>query len=150
MREQVIVPTLPNSTVHISGFARPAQRDSICSAHVHTEFEILTMYDGHTEFNVNEQMYIVEKGDTLYSVAKKFDISVNKLKEYNNLGNNLLSIGQKILIPIQQDTTYVVKRGDTLYSIAREFNTTVDEIKRLNSLFNNNLSIGQILILKDL
>lgn len=66
MREQVIVPTLPNSTVHISGFARPAQRDSICSAHVHTEFEILTMYDGHTEFNVNEQMYIVEKGDIIF------------------------------------------------------------------------------------
>ena len=44
--------------------------------------------------------YIVEKGDTLYSIAKKFDISVNKLKEYNSLTNNLLSVGQKILIPI--------------------------------------------------
>ena len=61
----------------------------------------------------------------------------------------MLTVGQKLLIPIGDDTTYVVKAGDTLYSIAREFNTTVDEIKKLNNLTNNNLSIGQILIVKD-
>ena len=93
--------------------------------------------------------YVVEKGDTLYSIAKKFEISVNKLKEYNNLTDNLLSVGQKILIPIEDDTTYVVKNGDTIYSIAREFNTTVDNIKRLNNLTNNVISIGQILIVKE-
>lgn len=93
--------------------------------------------------------YIVEKGDTLYSVAKKFNISVNKLKEYNNLSSNLLSVGQKLLIPIGEDTTYVVKSGDTLYKIARDFNITVDELKKLNNLKDNNLSIGQILIVKD-
>jgi LysM repeat protein len=93
--------------------------------------------------------YIVNSGDTLYSIAKSFNISVNKLKEYNNLTNNLLSIGQKLLIPIGEDTTYVVKNGDTLYKIAREFNTTVDNIKKLNNLTDNILSIGQILIVKD-
>jgi LysM repeat protein len=93
--------------------------------------------------------YVVEKGDTLYSIAKKFDISVNKLKEYNNLGNNLLNVGQKLLIPIGEETTYVVKSGDTLYKIAREFNTTVDEIRKLNNLTNNMLSVGQILIVKE-
>ncbi len=94
--------------------------------------------------------YIVEKGDTLYSIAKNFDVSVNKLKEYNNLSSNLLSVGQKILIPVQEDTTYVVKSGDTLYSIAREFNISVDKLKKLNNLDNNLLSIGQILIVKDI
>ena len=93
--------------------------------------------------------YVVEKGDTLYSIAKKFDISVNKLKEYNNLTTNLLGVGQKLIIPIEEETTYVVKSGDTLYSIAREYNTTIEEIKRLNNLTNNNLSIGQILIVKE-
>ena len=93
--------------------------------------------------------YVVEKGDTLYSIAKKFDISVNKLKEYNNFMNNLLSVGQKILIPIEEDTTYVVKSGDTIYSIAREFNTTVDNIKKINNLDNNIISVGQILIVKE-
>lgn len=93
--------------------------------------------------------YVVNSGDTLYSIAKKFNISVNKLKKYNNLNNNLLSIGQKLLIPIGEDTTYVVRNGDTLYKIAREFNTTVDELRRLNNLTNDILSIGQILIVKD-
>ena len=93
--------------------------------------------------------YIVEKGDTLYSIAKKFDVSVNKLKEYNSLTNNLLNIGQKILIPIGDDTTYVVKSGDTLYKIAREFNISVDKIKKLNNLNNNILNVGQILIVKE-
>ena len=90
--------------------------------------------------------YIVSKGDTLYGIAKKFDISVNKLKEINDLSSNMLTIGQKLIIPLEKDSTYVVKRGDTLYSIAREFNTTVDVLKQLNNLDNNNLSIGQILI----
>ena len=61
----------------------------------------------------------------------------------------MLSVGQKLIIPVDEETTYVVKSGDTLYSIAREFNTTVDKIKDLNNLTNNNLSIGQILIVKE-
>ena len=60
----------------------------------------------------------------------------------------MLSIGQKIIIPIEEDLTYVVKDGDTLYSIARKFNTTVDELKKLNNILSDVLSIGQILIVK--
>ena len=93
--------------------------------------------------------YVVNSGDTLYSIAKKFNISVNKLKEYNNLNSNLLNVGQKLLIPIGEDTTYVVRAGDTLYKIAKEFNTTVSELRRLNNLTNDILSVGQFLIVKD-
>ena len=92
--------------------------------------------------------YTVDSGDTLYSIAKKFNTTVPKLKEANNLINNMLSIGQKLIIPLIEDTTYVVKKGDTLYSIARKFNITVDELKRLNNLVNDVLSIGKILIVK--
>ena len=92
--------------------------------------------------------YVVSAGDTLYSIAKKFDTTVNNLKKANNLTSNMLSVGQKIIIPLMEDTTYVVSAGDTLYSIARKFNTTVDELRRLNNLNNDILSIGQILILK--
>lgn len=92
--------------------------------------------------------YIVASGDTLYSIAKEFNTSVDKLKEINNLSNNLLSVGQKLFIPVVEEMTYVVKKGDTLYSIARNFNISVDELKRLNNLTNNTLSIGQILIVK--
>ena len=107
--------------------------------------QILEVPSGLSSYN----SYIVDKGDTLYSIAKKFDTSVNKLKELNNLSSNMLSIGQKLLIPIGEETTYVVKSGDTLYSIAREFNTTVDKLKELNNLSNNTLLIGQILIVKE-
>lgn len=92
--------------------------------------------------------YIVSKGDTLYSIAKKFNIGIDKLKDVNNLTNNMLSMGQKLIIPFEEDLTYVVKAGDTLYNIARKFNTTVDDLKRLNNLVSDILSIGQILILK--
>ena len=92
--------------------------------------------------------YTVAAGDTLYSIAKKFSTTVTKLKEANKLDSNMLSIGQKLIIPLIEDTTYVVKAGDTLYSIAREFGTTVDELRRLNNLVNDVLTIGKILIIK--
>ena len=44
------------------------------------------------------EIYIVEKNDTLWSISRKFNISVNELKELNNLTNNLLSIGQELKI----------------------------------------------------
>ena len=92
--------------------------------------------------------YTVSKGDTLYSIGKKFNINIDKLKDVNNLTSNMLSIGQKIIIPIEDDLTYVVKSGDTLYNIAKKFNTTVDELKKLNNILSDVLSIGQILIVK--
>ena len=93
--------------------------------------------------------YTVVKGDTLYGIANKFGVSVNNLKDINNLSNNTLSIGQVLKIPSSTSNklTYTVKKGDTLYSIARTYNTDVNTIKRLNNLSGNNLSIGQTLIL---
>lgn len=93
--------------------------------------------------------YTVASGDTLYSIAKKFDVSVDEIKETNGLSSNMLKVGQKLIIPKDRETTYVVKSGDTLYSIAKKFNMAVDELKKLNNLTNNTLSIGQILIIKE-
>lgn len=101
-------------------------------------------------------VYIVQNGDTLYSIARKFNTTVNAIKDLNNLTSNTLSVGQQLRIPESEDEQeepegeiYIVQSGDTLYSIARKFNTTVDEIKRLNNLTSNNLSIGQRLIIKE-
>ena len=91
-----------------------------------------------------------EKGDTLYGIASKFNITVDELKKANNLSNNTLSIGQVLTIPSdnnQNTIIYTVQKGDTLYSLARTYKTTVDEIKRLNNLTSNNLSLNQKLIL---
>ena len=94
-----------------------------------------------------DDTYEVKRGDTLYSIAARYGLTTNELKEANNLDSNILSIGQLLKIPTKEDatseSTYIVKKGDSLYSIAREFNTTVDEIKKVNNLLSNLLSIGQ-------
>lgn len=96
-----------------------------------------------------ETTYTVQKGDSLYAIANKYNTTVDALKKANNLTSNILSIGQVLKIPTVLETetgiTYTVKSGDSLYSIAREYNTTVDAIKSLNNLSSNLLSIGQVL-----
>lgn len=97
---------------------------------------------------INEITYIVQKGDSLWSIAKKYDINVNDLKSYNKLSSNLLNIGQTLLIPKTSNyETYIVVSGDSLYKIANKFNTTIDKLKSVNNLKNDNLSIGQVLII---
>lgn len=105
----------------------------------------------YTGTMANENYYIVQKGDSLWSIANKYGMTINKLKELNNLSSNMLSVGQKLLI---KDTSssedvgvyYTVKSGDTLYGIAKQFNMSVDDLKKLNNLTNNNLSVNQKLL----
>lgn len=97
--------------------------------------------------------YIVKLGDTLYKISKTYNVSINSIKELNNLDSDILSIGSLIKIPVApeeeiiltQYIEYTVKKGDTLYSIARNFDTTQQEIMMLNNLTSNLLSIGQTL-----
>lgn len=112
--------------------------------------------------------YKVEKGDSLYSIARKFNTTVDEIKKDNNLTSNLLSIGQVLKIKVGEEIfgveecfgegysdlektyiNYTVKKGDTLYSIARNYNTTVDSIMQLNNLKTSSLSIGQVLKIKE-
>ena len=110
--------------------------------------------------------YIVKRGDTLYSIAKEYNISVKQLINDNSLENQELKIGQNIKIRIDDNTTieecfgedyiqpatnnsntlnYTIKKGDSLYKIAKEYNSTVAELSLLNGLKNTNLNIGQII-----
>lgn len=99
--------------------------------------------------NVPNNVYVVKKGDTLWSIANNLNVSVNDLKNANNKSNNSLSIGEQLIIPVKSTgenvstIIYTVKSGDNLYSIARRYNVTVNEIKSLNNLSSNLLSIGQ-------
>lgn len=96
--------------------------------------------------------YIVKANDNLYSIARKFNTTVDTLKKLNNLTNNNLSIGQKLLIKSVPSTLkdnnvyYTVKANDNLYSIANKYNMTVNELKKLNNLTSNIINIGQKLI----
>ena len=89
--------------------------------------------------------YRVVSGDTLYSIANRYGVSVDELKRLNNLSNNNLSVGQVIKVPVLDTTVYTVKSGDTLYSIARQYNVTPNDIMSFNNLTNNLLSVGQVL-----
>ena len=98
-------------------------------------------------------IYTVKKGDSLYSISKKYDTTVKEIINMNNLKNNNLSIGQKIKIPenytkenemiLPNYINYTVKKGDNLYSIANNYNTTPNIIIKDNSLNNNLLFVGQ-------
>ncbi len=94
--------------------------------------------------------YVVKSGDTLWSIAKKYGVTVDALKEQNGLTSNSLSLNQILIIPVlveqTQDVYYTVQSGDSLYSISRKYGMTVDELKALNHLTSNLLSIGQRLI----
>lgn len=97
--------------------------------------------------------YTVKSGDSLWSISRKFGVTVNELKKVNNLSSNLLSIGQNLIIPGKKNNTssneYVVKKGDTLYGIANKYNVSVDNLKSYNNLSADSLSIGQIIKIPD-
>lgn len=97
-----------------------------------------------------ENIYTVQSGDTLYSIAQANNTSVAQLAEWNNLNeNDVLSIGQELNVAGPVDThdnevVHTVQSGDTLYSIAQEYDVTVNQLTEWNSIDKNDiLSIGQ-------
>jgi len=95
--------------------------------------------------------YTVKKGDTLWDIARKYNLTVSKLKEINNLSTNNLKIGQVLKIKETKEDKasnyieYIVKKGDNLSTIANKYNTTVNELKTLNNLTSNLIKIDQVL-----
>ena len=64
---------------------------------------LLILFSFNNALSQIEKTHVVEKGETLYSISKKFDITIQKLKELNNLDNNTLSVGQRIIYSIEED-----------------------------------------------
>ncbi len=134
-----------------------------------------------TSGQTNSTTYIVQAGDTLFSIATKFNTTIAALQQANNITNpNALSVGQRLLIPgavaqnavtpsptargptpgVTRETsnvtpvanaeteTYIVKAGDTLAGIAAQFGVALAELQRINNIANPNLlSVGQRLII---
>lgn len=98
-------------------------------------------------------IYTVVKGDSLWSVANKYNTTVDTLMKINNLSGSGLQINQQLLIPkegtidiVEKETEgidYIVKSGDTLYKIATSYGISVDNLKKANNLTSDTLSIGQ-------
>ena len=86
-------------------------------------------------------VYIVEQGDNIESIGRKFNIPVIEIIKANNLvPPYLLTVGQSLTIPTNLYNIfdyYVVQKGDTLYSIAEKESTTVDLIAGINGINAN-------------
>ncbi|MBE6798500.1 MAG: LysM peptidoglycan-binding domain-containing protein [Ruminococcaceae bacterium] len=77
-------------------------------------------------------IYTAILGDTLYSIARRFGLTVGELERFNGFDDpDNLSVGQDVLIPVDE-SNHVVSRGESLYSIAIEYGTTVEEIIAAN------------------
>jgi LysM repeat protein len=97
--------------------------------------------------------YIIKAGDTLYSIARRYNVSLDDLIEANpGIDPDRLAIGQVICIPLAVPPVecpagtepYTIKRGDTFYKIARRFNVTLDSLLKANPGVNPDaLLIGQ-------
>lgn len=109
--------------------------------------------------NKNDMAFFhqVQKGETLFMIAKKYNVQVEGVKELNKLRDNTIKAGVNLIInpnqpPINEKEEavvpgyHVVKQGETLYSIARIYNSSVIEIKALNDLQSDTLKIGEELV----
>jgi membrane-bound lytic murein transglycosylase D len=98
--------------------------------------------------------HIVQKGETLSSIGKKYGVAVHILKEVNSLRSNRIKPDMRLLIPSRKDigsTTeriiHVVRKGETLYRIALKYNTSVEKIKEWNNLRDNLIYPGKRLVI---
>jgi putative peptidase family M23/M37 len=89
----------------------------------------------------------VEKGDTLYSISKRYDMPLRDLIDANGLKPPYtLKVGQVLRLPAS--TYHIVSRGDTLYSISRQYNVNIADLKRINGLsYPYTLAVGQKVML---
>lgn len=112
--------------------------------------------------------YTVRSGDTLSSIARKYGVTVAQIRDLNQLNNNIIRVGQRLLIkesearapsvtdrsPEQTRTvsvssfgssTYVVKAGDSISGIAARHGLSVRELMQLNNLRSTVIRVGQSL-----
>ena len=112
--------------------------------------------------NVNNEIYIVRRGDYLGRIASKYSVSITDLKHWNNLKGSNVQVGQRLKINSGNNSsvvastssskssnsksdysTYVVRSGDSLWSIANKYaNVSVDHIKKWNNIWGNSIKPG--------
>lgn len=93
-----------------------------------------------------QKTHTVQSGETLFSIAQQYDITVQKLKEWNNLENNQLTIGQTLIVQSadrQAAITHTVEAQETLFSISKQYGVSIAELRSWNDLSGNNLNVGQ-------
>lgn len=93
----------------------------------------------------------VRSGESLYTIGKRYGVSVDRIKAANGLRRNTIRVGQELVIParssgsadVSEGKVHRVRSGDTLSEIARRYGTTVSKLRSANGLTSNRLRIGQ-------
>ncbi len=98
------------------------------------------------------ERYIVRPNDSLYTIAKRFNTSIEALQSLNSLGESrLLFVGDELLVPrldLSKVAAYEIEPGDSLFEIALRADTTVEDLLRLNGIGNrNHIVSGQTILL---
>lgn len=88
-----------------------------------------------------ENIYVVKPGDTLTTIADKFDTSDEELIATNGLQSRMLKAGQKLWVPFM----YEVVSNDTLQKLASTYHSSIEKIKSTNGLVKDSLEVGQII-----
>ena len=89
--------------------------------------------------------YLIEKGDNLYSIARRYNINPSLLAALNGLNmDDYIYPNQEILIPKNNFSYYITKQGDTLDTVATMFKTNTQNLMKDNKTIY--LSEGQILV----
>ncbi|MDN5200940.1 LysM peptidoglycan-binding domain-containing protein [Fulvivirgaceae bacterium BMA10] len=107
----------------------------------------------------DKNTHTVEQGETLYSLSKQYDVTIDELRKWNNIGKNEgIKYGQQLRVgflnkkpEIQAFNTalksdiieHQVKQGETMYKIAQQYGITVQKIMELNNKKDYDLSIGE-------
>ena len=91
------------------------------------------------------QHYTIQPGDSLSVIAKRYAISVNQLKAFNNLKTDRIRAGKKLILPMLADleVEHLVKSGESLWKIAKRYNVSISKLKQWNNLSRDRLQIGE-------
>lgn len=99
-------------------------------------------------------VHTVGAHETLYGIAKKYQVTIDAILQINGLDTNAITINQQLIIPLksrmdneENSVIHIVLVGETLYSIAKKYNVSLEAIKQANNLDSNVISIGQRLVI---
>ena len=93
--------------------------------------------------SLDEPVHMVRPGETLSSIAYKYNVKVADLVELNDIDGEKILAGQKLRLKVTPAATHIVERGDALWEIARAYGIGVKELKRLNGLTSDRIYPGQ-------
>ena len=120
--------------------------------------------EGDADVQENATTHKVRRGESLFSIAEDYGVTIDNLKEWNNLSGSSIDAGQTLIVNASAakaskkssgssekkaaTTKHKVRRGETLGAIASRYGVTVDNLKGWNNLSSSRIDVGQTLIVK--